>query len=43
MLVASMIQGALFSFQMPARQAILPLIVGKETGYQRHRAQFRPP
>lgn len=30
MLVASMIQGALFSFQMPARQAILPLIVGKE-------------
>ena len=29
LLVASMIQGALFSFQMPARQAILPLIVGK--------------
>ncbi len=30
LLVASMIQGALFSFQMPARQAILPLIVGKD-------------
>ena len=30
MLAASMIQGALFSFQMPARQAVLPLIVGKE-------------
>ena len=29
LLVASMIQGALFSFQMPARQAILPIIVGK--------------
>ena len=30
LLVASMIQGALFSFQMPARQAILPTIVGKK-------------
>ena len=30
MLVASMVQGALFSFQMPARQAVLPIIVGKE-------------
>ena len=30
MLVASMVQGAMFSFQMPARQAILPIFVGKE-------------
>ena len=30
MLMASMVQGALFSFQMPARQAVLPIIVGKK-------------
>jgi predicted MFS family arabinose efflux permease len=30
LLVASVLQGAMFAFQMPARQAIIPRIVGKE-------------
>lgn len=30
MLIASVIQGAFFAFQMPARQAIIPMLVGKE-------------
>ncbi|MFQ6030520.1 MAG: MFS transporter, partial [Dehalococcoidia bacterium] len=30
LLVASMLQGAVFSFMMPARQAIIPQIVGQE-------------
>ncbi len=30
LLVASLLQGASFSFQMPARQAVLPKVVGKE-------------
>lgn len=30
LLVASMIQGGLFAFQMPARQAVIPKLVGKD-------------
>jgi MFS family permease len=30
LLVASMLQGAVFSFMMPARQAIIPQLVGQE-------------
>ena len=41
LLVASMIQGALFSFQMPARQAILPTDCRQEAADQRYRPQFR--